>query len=61
VRYIRQAHGKIKHSELLRVMHESKEVFKQIMETLIENGTVALDFVPTAGKTAQYYRLADRK
>jgi len=61
VRYIRQARGKIKHSDLLRSMHESREVFKQIMDTLIDNGTVTSDFVPTAGKTAQYYRLAARK
>lgn len=58
VRYIRQAGGKMKHSQLLRNMHESKEVFKQIMETLQENGTVTTDFIPTEGKTAKYYRLA---
>ena len=57
VRYIRQAGGKMKHSDLFRSMHESKEVFKQIMETLLENGTVTSDFVPTAGKTAKFYRL----
>mgnify|MGYP000448935844 CR=1 FL=1 len=29
-----------------------------IKETLLENGTVTSDFVPTAGKTAKFYRLA---
>ena len=58
VRYIRQAGGKMKHSQLLRNMHESKEVFKQIMDTLQENGTVTTAFIPTEGKTAKYYRLA---
>ena len=57
VRYLRQAGGRMKHSQLLRNMHESKEVFKQIMDTLQENGTVTTDFIPTEGKTAKYYRL----
>lgn len=35
----------MKHSQLLRNMHESKEVFKQIMDTLQENGTVTTDFI----------------
>ena len=47
----------MKHSQLLRNMHESKEVFKQIVETLQENGTITTDYVPTGGKTAQFYRL----
>ena len=38
--------------------NQAKEVFKQIMETLQENGTVTTDFIPTEGKTAKYYRLA---
>jgi hypothetical protein len=57
VRYIRQAGGKMKHSDLLKQMHASKEEFKQIMETLLENGTVSSEFVPTAGKAAQFYHL----
>ena len=30
----------------------------QIMELLLENGTVTSDSEPTAGKTAKFYRLA---
>jgi len=57
-RYIKEAGGRLPHSILLKRMHESKDVFKQIMETLIENGTVASEYVPTAGKAVQVYRLA---
>ena len=40
VRYIREAGGRVAHGVLLKRMHEPKEVFKQIIETMEENGTI---------------------
>ena len=57
LRYIREAGGVYTHSALLKRMHESKEVFKQIIETLKENGSITSDVIATTGKKAQvcYY------
>ena len=40
LRYIRDAGGSCGHGALLKRMHESREVFKQIIETLKENGSI---------------------
>jgi hypothetical protein len=57
LRYIREAGGVYTHSALLKRMHESKEVFKQIIETLKDNGSITSDVIATTGKKAQvcYY------
>jgi len=60
IRYIRNAKGSIAHSVLLHQSHESKEVFEKIIETLIENETIAVDFVSTAGRTKKVYGLIKR-
>ena len=60
IRYIRNAKGSIGHSILLHQSHESKEVFEKIIDTLIENETIAVDFVSTAGRTKKVYRLINR-
>ena len=58
LRYIREAGGMYTHSALLKRMHESREVFRQIIETLKENGSIIADEYKTdAGRTIMYYRL----
>ncbi|WP_176013943.1 hypothetical protein [Victivallis sp. Marseille-Q1083] len=49
VRLIDRAGGKIGHSKLLRSSHESLDVFKKIIDTLIENGTISFEI--DTGKT----------
>ena len=49
IRLIDRAGGKIVHSRLLRNSHESLDVFKKIIDTLIENGTIT--FEVDTGKT----------
>ena len=57
LRYMREAGGMYTHSALLKRMHESKEVFKQIIATLEDNGSITSDIVATTGKKTQvcYY------
>ena len=58
LRYIREAGGEYNHSQLLKRMHESKDVFDKIMSTLIDNGTVALTYTQVNAKASKSYRLA---
>lgn len=57
VRYIREAGGRVAHGVLLKRMHESKEVFKQIIETLEENGTVTHEIKGTGAGMTRFYLL----
>ena len=57
VRYIREARGRVAHGVLLKRMHESKEVFKQIIETLEENGTIAHEIKGTGAGMTRFYLL----
>ena len=58
LRYIREAGGMYTHSTLLKRMHESREVFRQIIETLKDNGSITEDQADTGGKRPLvYYRL----
>ena len=58
LRYIREAGGMYTHSTLLKRMHESREVFRQIIETLKDNGSIIEDQADTGGKRPLvYYRL----
>ena len=58
LRYIREAGGTYTHSTLLKRMHESREVFRQIIETLKDNGSIIEDQADTGGKRPLvYYRL----
>ena len=54
---MRETGGMYTHSALLKRMHESKEVFKQIIATLEDNGSITSDIVATTGKKTQvcYY------
>lgn len=58
LRYIREADGEYSHGKLLKRMHESKDMFGLIMTTLIENGTVVVDYKQTNTKSSKVYRLA---
>ena len=58
LRYIREAGGTYTHSALLKRMHESKDMFRQIIATLQENGSiVAGEYGTEAGRKIVYYRL----
>ena len=57
VRYIREARGRVAHGVLLKRMHESKEVFKQIIETLEENGTITHEIKGTGASMTRFYLL----
>ena len=57
VRYIREARGRVAHGVLLKRMHESKEVFKQIIETLEENGTISHELKGSGASMTRFYLL----
>ena len=59
LRYIRDAGGSCGHGALLKRMHESREVFRQIIETLKENGSVTETNEPTDTKTGRVYHLVE--
>ena len=58
LRYIREAGGTYTHSALLKRMHESREMFRQIIDTLKENGSIVAEEADSGGrKPLVYYRL----
>ena len=57
VRYIRDAGGRVAHGVLLKRMHESKEVFKQIIETMEENGTITHEIKGSGPSMTKFYIL----
>ena len=59
LRYIRDAGGSCGHGALLKRMHESREVFKQIIETLKENGSITETNERTDTKTGRVYHLVE--
>ena len=59
LRYIRDAGGSCGHGALLKRMHESREVFRQIIETLKENGSITETNEPTDTKTGRVYHLVE--
>ena len=59
LRYIRDAGGSCGHGALLKRMHESREVFRQIIETLKENGSISETNEPTDTKTGRVYHLVE--
>ncbi len=58
LRYIRDAGGAYRHASLLKRMHESADVFKKIIETLKENGSIVDGIEETGTKISKVYRLA---
>ena len=57
VRYLTEAGGTYDHGGLLKRMHESKETFQQIMDTLVESGSVTTEVQTTGGRARKTYRL----
>ena len=60
VRYITDAGGSYDHGALLKRSHESKETFQQIMDTLLESGSVTAEFQATGGRGRKTYRIAGK-
>lgn len=57
LRYMREAGGRYVHSALLKRMHESKELFEKIMDTLIESGRVNFGWMGDNRHKTKVYRL----
>lgn len=57
IRLLNTAGGRMKHGELLKKSHESLDIFKKIIETLMENGTITFDMESSRTKTAKVYVL----
>jgi hypothetical protein len=57
IRYLRQAGGKMKHSELLRKTRESKDIFRSIIDTLQEKEMITLKMEAGKTKPIKFYEL----
>ena len=57
MRYLRECGGRCPHSALLKRSHESKDFFRKIMDTLIDNGSVAVEMIGKNNHTTQIYRI----
>jgi len=59
LRKLREAKGgRLPHSVLLKRMKLDAKAFRQLVDTLVERGDVAVDIAKTAGRDAVAYRLA---
>ena len=57
LRYIREAGGEYRHGALLKRLHESADVFRKIIDTLKENGSIVEIAEKTGNKSSRLYRL----
>ena len=57
LRYIREAGGEYRHGALLKRLHESADVFRKIIDTLKENGSIVEIAEKTGNKSSRVYRL----
>ena len=57
LRYIAESKEPIAHAALLKRSHESAETLKQIIDTLIQNGSITLNLVGEGAKTTKVYTL----
>jgi hypothetical protein len=55
LRYITETGKPIAHAVLLKKSHESAETLKQIIDTLMENGSITLNIVGERTKTTRFY------
>ena len=61
LRKLREAEGRrLPHSLLLKRMKLDAKAFRQLVETLVERGDVAVEVAKTAGRDAVTYRLAEK-
>ncbi|MDD2318293.1 MAG: hypothetical protein PHD57_13225 [Desulfobacterales bacterium] len=57
LRALSEADGEMGHSQLLRKSRESLDVFKKIIDTLRENGSIEIDIDKGKTKPTRIYRL----
>ncbi|MEL6397372.1 MAG: hypothetical protein AAFQ71_15460, partial [Planctomycetota bacterium] len=62
LRKLREAEGRrLPHSVLLKRMKLDAKAFRQLVETLIERGDVAVEVAKTAGRDSVAYRLSGKQ
>ena len=59
IRKLQEHGGRLSHSKLLRLLHESADSMKKIAETLQEKGTVQVEYDSSVRPAAKIYRLAE--
>ena len=59
IRKLQEHGGRLPHSKLLRLLHESADSMKKIAETLQEKGTVQVEYVSSVRPAAKIYRLVE--
>ena len=59
IRKLQEHGGRLPHSKLLRLLHESADSMKKIAETLQEKGTVQVEYDSSVRPAAKIYRLME--
>ena len=59
IRKLQEHGGRLSHSKLLRLLHESADSMKKIAETLQEKGTVQVEYDSSDRPAAKIYRLVE--
>lgn len=59
IRRLQEHGGRLPHSKLLRLLHESADSMKKIAETLQEKGTVQVEYDSSVRPAAKIYRLVE--
>ena len=59
IRKLQEHGGRLSHSKLLRLLHESADSMKKIAETLQEKGTVQVEYDSSVRPAAKIYRLME--
>ena len=59
IRKLQEHGGRLSHSKLLRLLHESADSMKKIAETLQEKGTVQVEYDSSVRPAAKIYRLVE--
>ena len=59
IRKLQEHGGRLPHSKLLRLLHESADSMKKIAETLQEKGTIQVEYDSSVRPAAKIYRLVE--
>lgn len=59
IRKLQEHGGRLSHSKLLRLLHESADSMKKIAETLQEKGTIQVEYDSSVRPAAKIYRLLE--
>ena len=59
IRKLQEHGGRLSHSKLLRLLHESADSMKKIAETLQEKGTIQVEYDSSVRPAAKIYRLVE--